>query len=528
MSITLSPFAATIFQRTYAITPHETWEDCAWRVSNAVARSTEQRDQFFHLIRDRIFIPGGRYLYTAGRKIFQNANCFGFVAQDSREGWAKLLHDATMCLSMGGGIGVNYSDIRPSGSKIGRMGGTSSGPIALMQMVNEVGRHVMSGGARRSAIWAGLHWKHPNIQEFIRIKNWDDDIQFMKTKKFEYPAPLDMTNISVIIDNEYISNIHNGDSSTLQLHHTICDYMARTGEPAFRNQSRILQDDPEAITGNPCQEAVLHHNDSCNLGSIVMPRITSMNHLEEVTHAAIQFLYNGSILGDYPTPEIEMTVRKNRRIGLGIMGLHEYMILNGDGYKWSKNLQEFFSVFKDVSDSVAQKLNPKPVTLRAIAPTGTISIIAETTSGIEPIYCVAYKRRYQNGDKHYFQYVVDPTARRLITHGYNPRTIEDAYQLAHNFRQRLEVQAMIQSFIDQAISSTVNLPTYGSPGNQDTGYFAHAVSDYLPSLKGITFYPNNARAGQPLSPVSLDEAMKQEGVIFEEDGERCLNGVCGL
>lgn len=529
----MSSFAQTIFARTYARHPEETWSECAARVSKAVAFYPRQEQQFFEIINEKIFMPGGRYLFTAGRPIFQNANCFGFVAQDSREGWAQLLHDATMCLSMGGGVGVNYSSIRPNGSPVGRMGGTSSGPIALMQMVNEVGRHVMSGGARRSAIWAGLEWRHGDILDFITIKDWDHQIKALKASKYEYPAPLDMTNVSVIIDDDYIQQLHKGNPKTTAFHQTICDYMARTGEPAFRNQSLILREDPGAVTGNPCQEAILHHNDSCNLGSIVLPRIRGLAHLEYVTQLAIQFLYNGSIKGDYPTQGIAETVGKNRRIGLGLMGLHEYMLLMGHRYEWFPELEQMLTTWKDVSNDEAQRYarmrgGPIPITKRAIAPTGTISIIAETTSGIEPLFCTAYKRRYLKGDKHYFQYVVDPTAQRLISAGMPPAQIEDAYQLAHDFERRLAVQAHVQEYVDQAISSTVNLPAYGEPGNTNSGELATTIAKYLPALKGLTLYPDSARSGQPLSPVDFSEAMAHTGVVFEEDGDHCINGVCGL
>ena len=217
----MSPFAKSIFTRTYAFTQDETWEQAAYRVADAVANNNTQREKFFDLINQRIFIPGGRYLYTAGRKIEQFSNCFGFVAEDSREGWANLLRDATICLSMGGGLGVNYSSIRSSGAPIQRMGGTASGPIALMQMVNEVARHVMAGGKRRSALWAGLNWSHGDINKFISIKDWDENIRTMKSKNFDYPAPLDMTNISrdfcqQKIFKEFTHALTTGPLSTLQ------------------------------------------------------------------------------------------------------------------------------------------------------------------------------------------------------------------------------------------------------------------------------------------------------------------------
>ena len=532
MSLPFSQFAHSIFARTYQFNETETWNQCAFRVAKAVATNPHQESQFYEMIRDRIFIPGGRYLYSAGRKKFMNSNCYGFMVDDSREDWARLLHDATLCLSTGGGLGVNYSNIRAEGTPISTLGGTASGPLSLIQMVNEVARHVMAGGKRRSALWAGLHWTHPDIQKFISIKDWDEDIKALKSKRFEYPAPLDMTNISVIIDDLYLTQ-QKSNISLQKLHTQICDSMARTGEPAFRNQSRILQDDPEAFTGNACQESTLHDRDTCNLGSIVLPRIRDANHMEEITRLAIQFLYNGSVKATYPTAEIDQVAQRNRRIGLGVMGLHEFMLLNNHRYEWNLKLENYLRVWAQVSKHEAHRYSntmagPEPITTRAIAPTGTISIMAETTSGIEPIYCVAYKRRYLNANHHVFQYVIDPTAKRLLDLGIPAKDIEDTYSLSADIERRLHVQACVQDYVDQAISNTVNLPEWGTPGNDNPAYLANIILKYLPRLKGLTFYPDKARAGQPLTQVSLDEALGQEGTVFEEEGERCLNGICGL
>lgn len=534
--IEFSPFAKAVFTRTYAKDETETWEACAARVSKAVAFDPNQEQRFFELIRDRIFIPGGRYLYSSAQKIKQYANCFGFVGGDSRESWATLLHDVTMCLSMGGGLGVNYSRVRPNGTPIRRMGGTASGPMALMQMVNEVARHVMAGGKRRSALWAGLNWNHDDVRDFIRIKDWDQPTLQMKALKYEYPAPLDMTNVSVIVGQEYFTKLGERDPDVVRLHSEICDRMLRTGEPGFINMTRRLQDDGQAFTANACTEATLHHNDVCNLGSIVLPSIQSLDHLESVVRTAVQFLMNGSIISEYPTEGIERVARKNRRIGLGIMGLHEYMLLSGHRYEWFADLEDMFKTWAAVSDDEAIKYadrlcEPRPVARRAIAPTGTISIVAETTSGIEPIFCTAYKRRYIDGNVHRHQYVVDPTARRLLDIGVRPGEIEDAYKLSHDLRRRLTVQRAIQQYVDQACSNTINTPGWESNGHQQLRVqdFAALMQEFLPDLKGITVYPNGARPGQPLTPVSLDEALANEGVVFEEEGDRCLGGnTCGV
>jgi ribonucleoside-diphosphate reductase alpha chain len=531
--VPMSPFAASIFSRTYAFNEHETWEGCAQRVAKAVAENPDQERRFFEIIRDRVFVPGGRYLYSSGRPKFFNSNCYGTQVGDSREAWAKLLHDATMCLSTGGGLGTNYSLLRPSGSAINTLGGTASGPISLMQMVNEVARHVMAGGRRRSALWAGLRWDHPDIMQLVTIKDWDEDFRAMKAKKFDYPAPLDMTNVSVIVNDGYFRALAAGDKAVWLLHATVCESMRRHGEPGFWNESLIQRDSPNAVTANACTESTLSDRDSCNLGSIVLPRIRDLAHLEDVTRLAVRFLYNGSIKGTYPTDEIGNVVFQNRRIGLGLIGLHEFMLSRGHRYEWFPELEQWTSTWAQVSREEADRYaiirgGASPCTVRAIAPTGTISIVAETTSGVEPIFCSAYKRRYIDHGQGRFQFVIDPTAKRLLDAGVPENMIEDAYGLATDIPRRLSVQAALQRHVDQAISNTINLPPYGTEGNNNPTAFSTVIADFLPSIKGLTCYPDGSRSGQPLSPVPVHEAAGQEGVVYEEEGERCIQGACAL
>ena len=135
-------------------------------------------------------------------------NCFLFRAEDSREDWAALMERCSSSLLTGGGIGVDYSNIRPKGAIIRRTGGECTGPIALMQIINEAGRHIMQGGQRRSAIWAGLNWSHKDIPEFLSVKDWPDEVRALKEKDFNFPAKLDGTNISVIYDTEFFIAIN--------------------------------------------------------------------------------------------------------------------------------------------------------------------------------------------------------------------------------------------------------------------------------------------------------------------------------
>ena len=180
-------FSETIFKAKYANGPTDTWGNLAERVVEDVCGSRTKhtplmslgdRQQLVEYIKDFKFVPGGRYLWYAGRKNHYYNNCYLLRAEyDTREEWADLTQRAVSCLMTGGGIGIDYSILRPSGKPLSRTGGLSSGPIPLMQMINEVGRGVMQGGSRRSAIYASLNWQHEDIYDFLKAKNWTQQVK---------------------------------------------------------------------------------------------------------------------------------------------------------------------------------------------------------------------------------------------------------------------------------------------------------------------------------------------------------------
>ena len=219
-----TPFAQSIFLQKYSLNKQETWEDTCKRVVESVCGqllNKEDREEIFKIMVARKFIPGGRYLYSSGRPWHQVNNCFLFRAEDSSEGWSDLMGKSTAALMSGGGIGVDYSALRADGVAIKRKGGTSTGPIALMNMINESGRHIMQGGQRRSAIWAGLNWNHPDTPKFIHIKDYSEELKALKQKDFNFPAPMELTNISVIYDTEFFIAIENVSHPQHELAKTI-------------------------------------------------------------------------------------------------------------------------------------------------------------------------------------------------------------------------------------------------------------------------------------------------------------------
>lgn len=530
-------FSQDIFLQKYSMDGQETWSDTCKRVINAVCGQlldSKDKDKLYKLMLERKFIPGGRYLYSAGRPYHQVNNCFLFRAEDSREGWADIMHKSTAALMTGGGIGVDYSKLRAQGVKISRTGGTSTGPIALMQMVNESGRHIMQGGQRRSAIWAGLNWSHGDCNSFINIKNHNVDLINMKNKDLTFPMPMELTNISVIYDTEFFIAIENENHPKHKQAWDIwlknCKQAFSTAEPGM---SFNFRKDNESLR-NACTEVVSEDDsDKCNLGTLWINRFTDKKDFAEAVKLSTKFLICGGIYSEVPTERIKEIGDKNNRIGLGLGGIHEWLMLRKHTYEVVPELHKWLAIYEQESDGeafmTAKELSVAvPKGVRALAPTGTIGIIAETTTGIEPLFCKAYKRRYFKDGKWLSQYVVDGTVKRLLDKGLKLENIQDSYDL--NFKQRVKFQADVQNYVDMAISSTCNLPSWGSESNNESTVEQQSkiLLRYAKRLRGFTVYPDGARGGQPLTRVELSEALANEGVVFEENERDCVNGVCGL
>jgi len=536
-------FAETIFKLKYSQGPEDTWDALCERLVEDVCgtrwgtvqalMSQEDRDELVEHMKTMRFLPGGRYLYYAGRPFKAYNNCYLLREEhDTREEWAEVAKKATSCLMTGGGIGVDYSILRPKGKVISRTGGVSSGPLSLMSMVNEIGRNVQQGGSRRSAIYASLNWLHEDIPLFLTAKNWPDHVKELKAQDFNFPANLDMTNISVNYDDKWL---YNADRHNLHTFKENVRQAMMTGEPGF---SFNFGDKQNETLRNACTEVTSEDDsDVCNLGSINISNIHSINEFKNVVELASKFLVCGTLRADLPYEKVYQVREKNRRLGLGLMGIHAWLLQRNSGYEVTQELHEWLKVYKNESERSANEhcerlFISKPVAYRAIAPTGSIGILAGTTTGIEPLFAVAYKRRYlTDGTKWKYEYVVDATADQLIKeYGLDPNKIETAYGLSHDYEKRLKFQADIQDYVDMSISSTINLPSWGSRGNTETDVarFAETLSKYAPRLRGFTCYPNNSRGGQPLTEVSYEEAMSHKGVVYDENEERCKGGVCGL
>lgn len=548
-SIFRSKLSEDIFNYKYKHEGAETWERLSTTLVNDVAEGIpesvfpkEDRDQLIRYISQMKFIPGGRYLYYAGRKSKFFNNCYLLKAEeDTREDWADLSKRVESCLSTGGGIGVDYSVYRPSGSLLGRTGGTASGPIPKMQMINEIGRGVMQGGSRRSAIYASLNWRHGDVDTFLKAKDWysvkvpgTDNLTLgnLKELDFNWPAPLDMTNISINYDTQWLLNYYKtgeiGEVFTKNVTQAL-----KTGEPGF---SFNFFDKENETLRNACTEVTsADDSDVCNLGSVNLSRIDSITELASVVELATKFLLFGTMRAELPYQRVYEVRAKNRRLGLGLMGIHEWLIQRGYKYEVTPELHSWMNVYRGVSDDVSRRTSEqlgvsRPIANRAIAPTGTIGMLAGTTTGIEPVYAVAYKRRYLvNGKTWKYQYAVDYAAQELIElYGTNPDTIESAIDLSKDYERRILFQADIQDYVDMSISSTINLPAWGSQyNNEDTVKpFAETLAKYSDRIRGFTCYPDGSRGGQPLTSVKYSEVKSKLGEEFEESVE--FNDVCDI
>ena len=532
----------TVFNQKYRHDGSWTWDALARTLANDVCKDllpASEIDAIYEAIRDLKFIPGGRYLYYAGRPVRFYNNCFLLRAEeDSREDWANLSWKSESALMSGGGIGTDYSVYRPSGTIINRTGGYASGPLPKMKMINDIGRYVMQGGSRRSAIYASLNWQHADIDEFLTMKDWHNQpagtsgltLHDLKQQDFNFPAPMDMTNISVNYDTEWLLGTFNGDLSEVFVKNV--RQAMKTGEPGF---SFNFFDKERETLRNACTEVTSEDDsDVCNLGSLNLSRISSIAELAEITELGIKFLLCGTLRATLPYDKVYKVREKNRRLGLGLMGVHEWLLQRSQRYEVTDELRQWLEVYRGVSDHVsritADKLGiSRPVANRSIAPTGSIGILAGTTTGIEPVYAVSYKRRYLKGTQWHYQYYIDHAAQQVIeATGVDPEKVESAIDLAMDYERRIKFQADVQDYVDMSISSTINLPEWGSEHNNEDKVkeFARTLAKYAPRLRGFTVYPDGARGGQPLTSTSYHEARENLGKEFVEFME--MNDVCDI
>lgn len=390
MSEFRTTFGENIFRFKYAQGPADSWSKLAERLvtdvcggPNPLMSPGDQR-QLIEYIRTFRFVPGGRYLYYSGRPYHAWNNCYLLRAEeDTREEWSAVTWRAMSCLMTGGGIGIDYSRLRGAGKALSRTGGTASGPLPLMSAVNEIGRNVMQGGSRRSAIYASLNWQHDDISQFLTVKNWDEGTKERKLADFNSWAPLDMTNISVNYDDASLT----GELANNPVFLKNVRQALETGEPGF---SFNFGDKQNETLRNACTEVTSEDDsDVCNLGSVNLGNCQNLEEFTSVVQLASKFLVCGTLRADLPYDKVYKVREKNRRLGLGLMGIHEWLLKRGSGYEVTPELHNWLAVYRDESERAANEhcdrfYISRPIAYRAIAPTGSIGILA----GKPTVYCL--------------------------------------------------------------------------------------------------------------------------------------------
>ncbi len=556
----LSANAATVLERRYLLKdraghPAEGPDEMFRRVANNVASAESghhlrqtMADAFYGLMRSMVFLPNSPTLMNAGRPLQQLAACFVLPIEDSMESIFETLKAAALIHQTGGGTGFSFSRLRPRGDLVHTSMGQASGPVSFMRVYNEATRAISQGGFRRGANIAILRADHPDVREFIACK--------------EAEGALENFNISVAVTDEFMQAVESGGevalvnprddevwqrTSAAQLWHEIVQRAWNNGEPGLLFLDRTNSDNPTPAVGpiestNPCGEQPLLPWEACNLGSINLARFVAdgainNQHLTSTVHLAVRFLDNAIDVSRYPLPEIGRVVWDNRKIGLGIMGWADALIALGlaydspealslaeqvmslitrEAHRASEALALERGAFGNFADSTfaRQGLPPRRnATCTTIAPTGTLSLLASCSAGIEPLYSVAHERHVLGGERllelqaEFEQMAVarglDRAALADRLSANSPREIAElpddvrrVFVTAHDIpaENHVRMQAAFQRHVDNAVSKTINLPASATVDEVDKAYRLA----WRLGCKGITIYRDKSRASQVL------------------------------
>jgi ribonucleoside-diphosphate reductase alpha chain len=563
----------------------ETAEELFSRVARFVASAdslygasdeeiNESATKFYEMMAGMMFIPNSPTLMNAGRPLGQLSACFVLPVEDSMEGIFDSLKHMALIHKSGGGTGFSFSKLRPKNDMVSSTAGVSSGPVSFMNIFNAATETVKQGGTRRGANMAILNIDHPDIMEFIQAKS---DL-----------SSLTNFNISVALTDAFMKAARNGEDYDLinprsgekcgrlnakKVYDLIIEMAWKNGEPGIIFIDRINEFNPLKKIGliestNPCGEQPLLPYESCNLGSINLNSIVKgegssaeidFAMLRELTNEAVHFLDNVIDMNSYPLKEIEKKTKMNRKIGLGIMGYADMLIKLGIAYDSEEALSVAESVMSAIqnesklkSAELAAKRGAFPTfekseyaargekplrnaTTTTIAPTGTISIIADSSSGIEPIFALAYVRNVMDnnrliesnpafeavvnnlGDGYDKQYIMD----RVAEHGSAreveelPQDIRRIFATAHDISPdwHIRTQGIFQKYIDNAVSKTVNFS--GSATKEDI----RKVYDlaYELDCKGVTVSRDGSRDNQALQKPAAEQ--KVQAVETEDPQE---------
>ena len=587
----------------------ETPADMFRRVADTIAKGNEHygssqseikelADRFYDAITKRCFVPNSPTLMNAGRELGQLAACFVLPVEDSLEGIFETVKNTALIHKSGGGTGFSFSRLRPKNSVVRSTMGVSSGPVSFMEVFNAATEAVKQGGTRRGANMGILRVDHPDILEFINCKS-----DLNKLNNF---------NISVAITNKFMEAYKRGEDydlinpvnkelvgklSAKKVFDMIVDGAWRNGEPGIIFIDTMNADNPTPLIGeiestNPCGEVPLLGYEACNLGSINLNRMVKNENgknvvvwdlLEKTTRTAIRFLDNVIEVNNYPLPQISEMVQNNRKIGLGIMGWADMLMMLGISYSSKEGtdlagqVMEFidyvskcesielskirgrFKNFKGsiydsenylynkykgksagkISDEQWKELDElikihgiRNATTTCIAPTGTISMIAGASGGIEPLFGLVFERLIMDGTEMlevnniFKDYMInkglysEDLMKKIAVDGSVahidgiPEEIKHIFVTAHDVTPywHVKMQAAFQLHTDNAVSKTVNFVESASRKDIEEAY----LLAYENNLKGITVYRNNSRNIQPMNLKKEEKTEEVHEEVVEE------------
>ncbi len=565
--------------------PLETPEELFCRVAHNIAsadlgydpdyNAKKLEDEFYAIISNLEFLPNSPTLMNAGRELQQLSACFVLPVEDSMESIFEAIKNTALIHRSGGGTGFSFSKLRPMNSMVKTTGGIASGPVSFMKVFDAATQAVKQGGTRRGANMGILRIDHPDILEFIKCKESDKDITNF--------------NISVALTEEFMKRVERDEEYDLIAPHTkkpvsrlkarevfdtIVKMAWKNGEPGIVFIDRINKSNPTPKIGaiestNPCGEQPLLPYESCNLGSINLARIVKRSgdrfeidwdRLRYVTYLAVHFLDNVIDMNKFPLRQIELMTKANRKIGLGVMGFSEMLIKIGIPYNSEEAIDVAEKVMffiqdeaKKKSRALALRRGPFPnfsesiyagepslrnATLTTIAPTGTLSIIADTSSGVEPLFAISYYREVMDKTKlievnklfeevarergFYSEELMREIAEKGTLHDIDevPDDVKKIFVTAHDITPiwHIRMQAAFQKYTDNAVSKTVNFPNTATPDGVREVY----LLAYKMACKGVTIYRDGSREEQVLYIARSKEKPAEVEAAKTEDKARAL------